>query len=206
MTWTVGFDLDLTLIDTSSDIVQGVTHVCEMHGVTPDPEALRLAIGTVLVDFFAETIPGIPYSQLVAEYRAYITEHLLERTRPMPCATEALAAVHANGGRSIVVTAKKHEMAVVACAAAGLADGIDVLVGDRYAEAKGEVLLEQGAILYVGDHPADMVAATHAGTYALGVAAGPTTPDELYAAGADHVLANLCEFPAWLAQWRAQFD
>ncbi len=63
---------------------------------------------------------------------------------------------------------------------------------------KAEALLEHGATVYVGDHVGDVAGARAAGVLSVGVPTGPVGADELRAAGADVVLADLAEFPAWL--------
>jgi beta-phosphoglucomutase-like phosphatase (HAD superfamily) len=48
-----------------------------------------------------------------------------------------------------------------------------------------------------------MRAGVSAGTLAVGVAGGESTPDELFAAGASFVLADLTAVPTLLALWSA---
>ncbi len=74
----------------------------------------------------------------------------------------------------------------------------DLVVGDRFAEGKGEVLREIGAQVYVGDHTGDVVAAIGADAASVAVATGPTSAEDLATAGADVVLASLTELPGWL--------
>lgn len=115
----------------------------------------------------------------------------------MPGADEALAAVRAHGGRALVVTGKFERNAELHLKA--LDWQVDRLAGDVFAAAKGDVLIDEGASIYVGDHLGDIVGAKTAGAVAVGVATGPYRADELVEAGADVVFADLTEFPAWLA-------
>ena len=55
--------------------------------------------------------------------------------------------------------------------------------------------------VYVGDHILDVAGAHAAGAVAVGVVTGPCSADELAEAGADVVLADLTEFPAWWEQF-----
>jgi len=66
-------------------------------------------------------------------------------------------------------------------------------------KAKAEALVEYGAAVYVGDHVGDVLGARAAGALSVAVATGPYSPAELRAAGADVVLGDLTEFPAWFA-------
>jgi phosphoglycolate phosphatase len=76
----------------------------------------------------------------------------------------------------------------------------DVVAGDLFAEGKATALTEHGAVLYVGDHVADMVAAATAGVPGIGVATGPCSVAQLREAGATHVLGALTELPPLLGE------
>lgn len=52
--------------------------------------------------------------------------------------------------------------------------------------------------MYVGDHPADVVAARAGGVFGVMIPSGPGSAEELIDAGADVVLPSLENFPAWL--------
>lgn len=57
--------------------------------------------------------------------------------------------------------------------------------------------------MYVGDHTGDVRGARTAEALSVAVTTGPCDADELRAAGADVILQNLTEFPAWLDAYRA---
>jgi phosphoglycolate phosphatase-like HAD superfamily hydrolase len=57
--------------------------------------------------------------------------------------------------------------------------------------------LPGAAVAYVGDHPADMLAAVDARVTGIGVTSGSTSTDELYRAGASTVLDSLEQFGEW---------
>jgi phosphoglycolate phosphatase len=118
----------------------------------------------------------------------------------MPGAREALDAIRASGDQVLVVTAKYGAVAGLALDAAGL--DADIIVGDLFAEAKGDALREHLAWAYVGDHPGDVRAARAAGVHAVVVATGPTSQSELRDAGADVVLASLHDLPGALRDLR----
>lgn len=192
----VGFDLDMTLVDSARAIVDTLVHVCGQHGVALDPAEAYATVGLPLDAVFPRWLPDVPYETALAAYRARYAEREIPRSAALPGAADALAAVRAAGGRVLVVTAKKAEHATAVLDAAGLA--ADTVVGERFAERKGEVLAEHGAWAYVGDHVGDVLAARVAGALAVGVPTGPTDADALTGAGADVVLDDLTGFPAWL--------
>jgi uncharacterized protein len=111
-------------------------------------------------------------------------------------ARAAIDAVHRHGGRVVVVTGKYAPNARLHLDHLGLE--VDELVGWLWGPAKAEALLEHGATIYVGDHLGDIEGARAANALSVAVATGPISADDLRAAGADIVLDDLNDFPAWL--------
>jgi len=195
---SVGFDLDMTLVDSADGIVASVQHVVAQYGVHADGDEIRSTIGLPLDHVFPRWLPDEPYDVLLAAYRAHYREHGIPLTRPMPGAAEAIADVRERGDRVLVVTAKYGAVAGLALQVAGL--DADEIVGDLFAEGKATALREHEAWVYVGDHPGDVRAARSAGVHAIVVATGPTSVEELHAVGPDVVLPDLTHLPAWLAR------
>lgn len=110
----------------------------------------------------------------------------------------ALESVADLGGRVVVVTAKYGPSAQLHLDHLNLP--VDELVGDLFGEGAGQALGQSGAGIYVSDHGYDVAGARAAGALAVAVATGPWSVDELAAAGADVVLADLTEFPDWLGR------
>jgi phosphoglycolate phosphatase len=192
----IGFDLDMTLVDSADGIVASVQHVVAQYGIEADGEEIRSTIGLPLDHVFPRWLPDEPYDVLLSAYRAHYREHGIPLTRPMPGAAEAIATVRERGDRVLVVTAKYGAVAGLALQAAGL--DADEIVGDLFAEGKASALREHRAWAYVGDHPGDVRAARTAGVHSIAVATGPTSEEELSEAGADAVIRNLLGFPGIL--------
>jgi phosphoglycolate phosphatase len=195
---TVGFDLDMTLIDSRPGIAATYRALVERTGVYVDVDAVVNRIGPPLAQEMANWFPPERVDEAVALYRSLYPGDAIEPTLPLPGAVEALAAVHGAGGRVIVVTAKRTALARLHLDHLGLA--ADVLVGDAWADGKSAALREYGAGVYVGDHVADMAAARAAGTVGVGVTTGPCDAGALRSAGATTVLPDLRPFPEW---WKA---
>jgi phosphoglycolate phosphatase len=194
----VGFDLDMTLVDSRPGIAATFRELSRRTGVPIDADAAVGRLGPPLEVEIARWYPPEARQAAAARYRSLYPDHAITPSPALPGAAEALDAVHAMGGRVLVVTAKMTELARLHLAHLGLP--ADEVRGWAWAEGKAAALREAGAVAYVGDHVADAVAARSAGALAVAVATGPCTPTELSGAGADVVLEDLRAFPAWLAQ------
>ena len=192
----VGFDLDMTLVDSRPGIAACYRALTALTGVPVDAELAVSRLGPPLRTEIAHWFPPERVEETVTVFRELYPAYAITPTVPLPGAREAVDAVHALGGRVMVVTSKLGRLARLHLDHLGLA--VDELVGDLFAEEKATALREHGAGLYVGDHVADMVAAQAAGIPGLGVATGPCTTDELRAAGAELVLGDLTGFSAAL--------
>ncbi|MFI9643313.1 HAD family hydrolase [Micromonospora sp. NPDC051925] len=197
-TLMVGFDLDMTLIDSRPGIAAAYRALTARTGVPVDAELAVSRLGPPLRTEIAHWFPAARIEEAVTIYRELYPAYAITPTVPMPGAREAVDAVHAHGGRVMVVTSKIGRLARLHLDHLGLA--VDELAGDLFAEEKATSLREHGAALYVGDHVADMVAAGAAGIPGMGVATGPCTADELRVAGARLVLDDLTGFPEALDQ------
>ncbi|MEV0939466.1 HAD family hydrolase [Micromonospora wenchangensis] len=192
----VGFDLDMTLIDSRPGIAAAYRALTARTGVPVDAELAVSRLGPPLRTELAHWFPAEQVEEAVTLYRELYPAYAITPSVPMPGAREAVDAVHAHGGRVMVVTSKIGRLARLHLDHLGLA--VDELAGDLFAEQKATSLREHGAALYVGDHVADMVAAGAAGIPGVGVATGPCPAEDLRAAGAQVVLDDLTGFPAAL--------
>ena len=195
----VGFDLDMTLVDSAAGIVAAVVHTGRRYGVDIDPDDVAATLGLPLDQVFPPYLPDVPYDEALAVYRAHYLEHGVPASVALAGAAEAVEAVRAAGGRTVVVSAKHGPVVSAVLDAVGI--GVDAVEGEAFGAAKGARLARYGAHVYVGDHVGDVDGARAAGALAVGVPTGPTGADELAAAGADVVLRDLTAFPSWFDGW-----
>lgn len=200
MTFTVGFDLDMTLIDSRPGIHACYLALSERTGTYIDADLAVTRLGPPLAEELINWFPEERVPAMADLYREMYPTIAIAATPAMAGAREAMAAVRAAGGRTMVVTAKYEPNAKLHLNHLGIEP--DVVVGDLWAEQKAEALREYRAGVYVGDHVGDVRGARTAGALSVAVATGPCPADELHAAGADVVLADLSAFPAWLAAYR----
>jgi len=189
----VGFDLDMTLIDSRRAIMASFAGVAADTGVAIDPAEVDRRLGIKLQDELAHWFPPHEIEAAVRIYRAHYLRLLGPLTALLPGAAQSIAAVRAAGARAVVITAKHELPARLSLEGVGLT--ADELFAEAHGPEKGAVLAALGAVAYVGDTPADMRAAVTAGAYPVGVATGSFTAAELRAAGAADVLASLTDFP-----------
>ncbi|MGV9318067.1 HAD family hydrolase [Streptomyces sp. NPDC003660] len=193
---TVGFDLDMTLIDSRPGIRACYLALSERTGVYVDADLVVTRLGPPLAEELVNWFPAADVPAVADLYRAMYPEYAIAPTVALTGAREAMAAVRAAGGRTMVVTAKYEPNAKLHLAHLGIEP--DVVVGDLWAEDKARALREHGAHIYVGDHTGDIRGARAAEALSVAVATGPCTEQELREAGADVVLPNLTTFPTWL--------
>jgi phosphoglycolate phosphatase len=191
----VGFDLDMTLIDSRPAILAAFAELARETAIPIDLSAVDERLGIKLEDEVAFWFPPDQQVAAAAIYRRHYVRLAERMTKTLPGAHEALAAVHAAGQRVVIVTAKHPVSAEPSMRAAGLA--ADELFTHVHGPEKAAVLQGVRAAAYVGDTPPDMAAAVEAGITAVGVATGSFGRDQLADAGAEVVLDSLEGFPAW---------
>ncbi|MGW1771678.1 HAD family hydrolase [Streptomyces sp. NPDC002104] len=196
---TVGFDLDMTLIDSRPGIKAAFEALSAETGTYIDTAQTVTRLGPPLDQELAYWFPEADIPAMADRYREIYPTHAIEPTPAMPGAREAVEAVRALGGRAIVVTAKHEPNARLHLDHLGIKP--DAVIGSLWAEAKAIALREYAAQVYVGDHVGDVRGARTAGAVSVTVPTGPCPEPELREAGADVVLADLTELPAWLAAY-----
>ncbi|MFC7306364.1 HAD family hydrolase [Streptomyces monticola] len=199
--FTVGFDLDMTLIDSRPGIKAAYQALSAETGTYIDADLAITRLGPPLEEELAYWFPKEQIPAMGDRYREIYPTYAITPTLAMPGAREAVTAVQEAGGRAIVVTAKHEPNAKLHLEHLGIE--ADAVIGWLWAEAKAQALREHGAAVYVGDHIGDVRGARTAHALSVAVPTGPCAADELRRAGADVVLADLTEFPRWLAGYRA---
>ncbi|MFB8774991.1 HAD family hydrolase [Streptomyces broussonetiae] len=198
---TVGFDLDMTLIDSRPGIHACYVALSERTGVYVDADLAVTRLGPPLEQELRNWFPEGEVAGVADLYREMYPAVAVAATPAMAGAREAVDAVRGAGGRAVVVTAKYEPNAKLHLAHLGLEP--DAVIGDLWAEAKAVALREYGAGVYVGDHVGDVRGARAAGALSVAVATGPCDAGELRGAGADVVLEDLTRFPEWLSDYLA---
>jgi len=192
----VGFDLDMTLIDTVVGFAATLDALGAELGVEFPTAEITANLGPPL-DLMLQ--PHLPADQIEAaadRFREIYPDIAVAPTPAFPGVADALAAVRRHHGRIVLVTGKHTPNAQLHVDHLGL--DVDVVEGRVWGTGKGAVLRKHGADIYVGDHVHDVEGARAAGVTSVSVLTGGSTREQLEEAGTDVVLTDLAEFPAWL--------
>ncbi len=102
----VGFDLDLTLIDSRRAILASFAAVAADTGVPIEATAVESRLGIKLEAELAYWFAAGDIAAAMGIYRSHYRRLAGPLTHPLPGAREALAAVRAAGALAVVITAK----------------------------------------------------------------------------------------------------
>lgn len=192
----VGFDLDMTLIDTVPGFGDVLRALGAELGVEFPVEEMTARLGPPLDLLLAPYLDADAIPAAGDRFRALYPDHAIANVPALTGAHEAIAAVRRHRGRVVVVTGKFPENARRHVDHLGL--DVDHLEGWVWGVGKAAALVREGASVYVGDHVHDVEGALAAGALSVSVLTGGCTREELVAAGTHVVLDSLADFPAWL--------
>lgn len=196
MSTTIGFDLDMTLIDTRPGFRATLAALGDELGVALPLDDLSERLGPPLDATLGPYVDAALLPAAIARFRVLYVDHAIAPVPVLRGAHEALAAVHDRGGRVVLVTGKYAPNARRHVDHLGLA--VDVLHGEVWGVGKAAALRAEGAVAYVGDHVHDVEGARAAGVLSVSVPSGGCDAAELRAAGTDVVLTDLADLAGWL--------
>ena len=192
----VGFDLDMTLIDTAPGFRAVLKVLGDELGVDFPVEEMTAVLGPPLDHLLAPHLPAEAIPAAGDRFRALYPDHAVASIPLLPGAAAALDAVRRHDGRVVVVTGKYPPNARLHLDHLGL--DVDVLEGWVWGVGKADALRREGASVYVGDHVHDVEGALAADVLSVSVLTGGCSRADLEAAGTHAVLEGLEEFPDWL--------
>jgi len=199
MTLVVGFDLDMTLLDSRPGIVKSMRALSADTGVPIDVDVVLNRLGPKLEVELAEWFPAAAVPAMCDLYRKHYHEYCVGGgTLLFAGARESVDAVRAHNGSVLIVTAKSEALSHRCLDEVGLK--ADVVVGHVHGDEKRDALRAHDARVYVGDTIPDVHAGIGAGAAAVAVATGMHTAQDLAEAGATVVFETLEPFPEWLSE------
>ncbi len=198
------FDLDGTLLDTLTDIMESVNKVLEKHQFpTHDLETYKYFIGSGIGVL---TQKAFPQDISESDFQLYLSEVMTEyearqtlRTKPYDGIVEMLEQLNAKGILISILSNKPDEFAKPTVQYFFPNIKFEVVFGSRKGverkpapDAVFEILdiigIEKSEAFFVGDTSTDIRTAVNAGVDAIGVSWGFRTVKELKSAGATYII------------------
>ncbi len=196
MLGTIGFDLDMTLVDSRIGIAASMHALSAETGRPIDVPLVLSRLGPRLEWELANWFPAHEVDTAAVRYREIYFEECVLGTTAFDGARLAIDTVRDRGGSVIVVTTKSAALAKRCLEHVDLA--YDTLVGDVHGDGKADALRAHGARAYVGDMVTDVASALAANAIAVAVTTGGASADELRDAGAHIVVNSMTEVASWL--------
>jgi phosphoglycolate phosphatase len=204
------FDLDGTLLNTLADLTASMNTVLDQMGWPTHPmDAYRWFVGNGVAKLVERALPEAQrlestIAECVRAMRAEYAGRWARTTRPYPGVEELLQALVDRDMPMAVLSNKPHEATLEMVRHFFPRTPFRIIAGakpdtprkpDPFAalEIAGQLGIQPGAMLFVGDSNTDMQTAAAAGMTGLGAAWGFRGREELLAAGAVHVLETPLE-------------
>ncbi|MBN2224746.1 MAG: HAD-IA family hydrolase [Deltaproteobacteria bacterium] len=201
------FDLDGTLSDSKKDLVTAINQTLVSFGFPELPEddivtLIGKGVSKLLSNFTGD---GSAKFETFRVYLEHLDKHLLDTTKPFPGVVETLSSITK---KKAIVTNKLKSMAERVVIGLGIADKIDLIVGADTAKsmkpnpepiifALDRFGVDPSRTVMVGDTTDDIMAAKAAGVIACGVTYGFGTRQDLVDAGAEIIIENIADLPAY---------
>lgn len=198
------FDLDGTLADTLEDIARAVNFALEHHGEPTHPLAdYPKFIGGGAENLIRKALREDRrhrVEELLATYRAYYAEHMLDHSRAFEGVPELLEALLARGLKVAVLSNKPDAPTRRLVNALFSQWPLSPVFGERSGiprkpdptsalEVAQLMSCDTRSLMFVGDTGIDIETARNAGMVGVGVTWG-FRPEELVPAGAHHVISR----------------
>ena len=207
------FDLDGTLTDPAEGITNSLMHAQRRLGMAVSPrEALYVFIGPPLIETFMSEwgLTREESQQALLYYREYFTDRGIFENVPYAGIDQCLAELKAAGLRLFVATSKPEPLSLRILEHFDLLKYFEAVAGstmDERRTKKGEVIafaldafgLDPDETVMVGDREHDVIGAAENGIPCVGVLYGYGSREELTAAGAGALAADLGELTKLLA-------
>ena len=206
------FDLDGTLTDPAEGITNALMHAQRRLGMAVSPrEDLYVFIGPPLIETFMSEwgLTRAESEQALVYYREHFSTKGLFENVPYEGIGQALAELKEAGFRLFVATSKPEPLSLRILEHFDLLPYFEAVAGstmDEQRTKKGEVIayalqtfhLDPAETVMVGDRKHDVIGARENGLPCLGVLYGYGSREELTAAGAAALVADVGELVAWL--------
>lgn len=201
------FDLDGTLSDSATGILESLRYAFDVNGIPRlDPATEQTLLGPPFYESLPPLIGEDRLWPVIESYRARYAEAMYE-TKTFPGIEALLEALRRDGRRLALATSKSEAFAVPIVEHLGLAGYFETVAGDELDGSLGTKALVIGKalhrlggpprdqVLMIGDRSHDVVGARAQGIECIAVGWGYATPGELE----DARPSRICRTPRELA-------
>ena len=208
------FDLDGTLTDSKQGIINGIQYALEKEGLPPfEEERIVAYIGGPLREVICKHhgLEDGAATRLIARFRDYYRRIGIFENRLFPGVRELLEALHRQGRRLAIATAKPTQSAHVVLNLFRVGEVFEVVSGSERESGrttKAEILRHAlaecsrtgtGRPVMIGDRCYDIEAACENGIDSIGVTYGYGTQEELEEAKGTHTIDDVGSLQGFLA-------
>jgi len=169
MNLKIGFDLDMTLVDSSDAIVvSALETIREFHGDSQiSAKEVRQFVGLPMRNTLERWIDSKSVASAFEFYKKFYLENALQLTFAIPGAREVLAQLTSEEIPYCVITAKDEKVAQNQLTYLNFPKS--TIFGGRFGEGKTKVMIDFECTHYVGDHLEDYKSAIKAGVIFIGL-------------------------------------
>ncbi len=201
---TIIFDLDGTLLDTQTGIIETYRYLFTKYDRRElfTKEVELEVLGPALQDMFKKYFSDIDQDKLLQEYRNYNKQIFKERNKPMNHAESTLKALKDEGYHIGIVSTKYKETVLSNLETFELDKYVDDIVGCGDVEKQkpdpeglNKILIQncwtRDQLIYVGDSVTDIEAGKNVGAYTIGFIFNPERMEMLKEAKANAYIDDL---------------
>jgi phosphoglycolate phosphatase len=198
------FDLDGTLIDTSTDIAVSVNHALTMSGITEiDKQTIINYVGNGARNLFVNMLPGKTAAEidaLLRDYSVYYDNHLRDNTRLYPGVAETID--HYKTKKKAVISNKSESFSKRILDGLKILDKFDLVLGaESVKKMKPDPLpvltvmqmlnVPKEKTVMIGDGVNDIKAGLAAGVHTCAVTYGFSNKNRIIELNPEHIVDKI---------------
>ena len=195
MRTTIGFDFDMTLVDTSNSLFETLKVVfpreCKLQIEQSKFQLNGLPLDQILLHYCHQK----DLSKFKKEFMAAYQTVGIKNANLIPGAVESLEIVHQMGFDPVIISAKSGENLTKLIKIFNLP--IKKIHSEKHGQEKTKTMISEKTILYIGDQESDVSAAHSVPIPALRLMGDAESSGTV----ADWQLNDISMFPRWFQWW-----
>jgi phosphoglycolate phosphatase len=193
---SIGFDLDMTLVDSNLGLIKTLGHLFPKKSEINEERFIQKISGLPLKEILGIFVCEDEIVNAEKAFMEFYPSIGIRNSRIYPGAVKALTCVKDAGYEPIIVSAKSPDNLTKMISFFDLP--VSIAIGGVHGLGKTQALIENHACLYVGDQESDVASAHRAGIPALKI----LSPDkDSKFTHAEWTLGCIEDFPEWFNGW-----